>query len=219
MSGLFETIRVREGTVPFLAEHLARLSSGVGQIGLPALAPDVAARLRGQARSGEAVVRLTADASGCHLEARAVPEPKPMRIVISGTLHEPYPLKRTARGVFERARERVVPYRADEVLLLTAEGWLAEGCITSVFFWTADTLCTPALDLGILPGIGRARVLAMAAERRLPVREGRFRSDEFAGLPLFLVNAVRGIVDVTHHGEWRPPREDRTARLAAAFWG
>jgi branched-subunit amino acid aminotransferase/4-amino-4-deoxychorismate lyase len=216
---VFETIRVREGKIPFLAEHLERLGWAVQQVGLPPLPADLESRLVRHASAGEAVLKVTVGASGCRIESRAVPESTPMRIVISGTRYEPYPIKRTAREVFDRARGRVVPYRADEVLLLTAEGWLAEGCITSVFFWMADTLCTPTLELGILPGIGRARVLALAAARGLAVREDRFRREEFAGLPLFLVNAVRGMVDITQHGQWRPSRDDRTSWLAAAFWG
>ena len=219
MSGLFETIRVREGTIPFREAHLVRLRAGLATFGLPALPAGIEERLADHARAGEAVLRLTADVGGPRIETRPVPKASPMRIVISGTRHEPYPLKRTERGVFERARERVVPFRADEVLLLTGDGFLAEGCITSVFFWVGDTLCTPGLDLGILPGIGRARVLELAARRSIRVREGGFLRAEFEGLSLFLVNAVRGIVEITRHGEWRPPRDERTARLAAAFWG
>lgn len=219
MSGLFETIRKREGRFPFLDAHLARLRTGLAQLGLPPLPAGVEQRVRDDARPADLVVRVTVDASGVRCEPRPAPEAKPMRIVVSGTRHEPYPLKRTDREVFDRARERVVPYRADEVLLLTGEGYLAEGCITNVFFWMADTLCTASLDLGVLPGIGRARVLELAARRRTPVREGRFTRAEFEGLPMFLVNAVRGVVEVTRHGEWRPSKDDRTERLAELFWG
>lgn len=46
-----------------------------------------------------------------------------------------------------------------EGLLLTPDGWIAEGVTTNLFFGVGGELCTPALDLGILPGIVREVVL------------------------------------------------------------
>jgi len=143
----------------------------------------------------------------------------PMRIVFSGTRHEPYPHKTTDRGVFDRARSRVVPFRADEALLFAQGGVLAEGCVTSVFFWLGEVLCTPALDVGILPGIGRARVIELARGRKIEVREGHFTRPEIEGLPVFLANAVRGVMETAVHGDWRSTPDDRTRTLAAGFWG
>jgi 4-amino-4-deoxychorismate lyase len=217
--GLFETIRVRGGAIPFLDAHLSRLRRGLAELGLPSPAPGLDDRVKAQARVAELVIRLTVDEQGERIETRAVPPEQPMRIVVSGTVHQPYPRKSTDRELFEAARERVVPYRADEVLLLTRDQFLAEGCISSVFFWRAGTLCTPSLDLGILPGIGRARVLEVAAARKIPVEEGRYPAGYWDGLPLFLVNAVRGVIPVAYHGQGPPAHDDRTARMAAWFWG
>jgi branched-subunit amino acid aminotransferase/4-amino-4-deoxychorismate lyase len=75
-------------------------------------------------------------------------------------------------------------------------------------------LCTPAQDLGILPGIGRTRVMELTAvsEARAPVTALHRRS-------LFLVNAVRGVVEIADF-EGRPvPRDRRSAELAAAKAG
>lgn len=219
MIGLFETIRVRKGQVPFLEAHVARLEQSLAALGQPAPSAGLAERVRRHRDAGDVVVRVTLDARGERVETRPVPPGDPMRIVFSGTAHEPYPHKRTKRDVFDRARARVVPYRADEVILLTRDGSLAEGCISSVFFWMGGELCTPSLDLGILPGVGRSRLIRLAAELGIPVREDRFPKAMVEGLPLFLVNSVRGVVDIAFHQDWRRPPDDRTRRLADQFWG
>ena len=218
MSGLFETIRVREGRVPFVARHVSRLTASCRALGVAEPEPGVAERIEAHA-TGDLIVRLTIDGRGERIETRQVPPAAPMRVVFSGTRHVPYDHKSTDRAVSDRARSRVVPYRADEAILLTQDGYLAEGCVTNVFFWHAGELCTPALDLGILPGVGRARVFEVAKERGIGVREGHFTKAEFEGLPIFLVNAVRGIMETTVHGEWRLSTDDRTRALADRFWG
>ena len=216
--GLFETIRVRAGKVPFLARHVARITASCQELGLAPPAPGVAQRIEAHA-SGELIVRLTVDERGERIETRPVPPVEPMRIVFSGTRHEPYRHKATGRDIFDRARARVVPYRADEAILLAHDGSMAEGCVTSIFFWHAGELWTPTLDLDILPGVGRGRVLEVARERGIHVNEGRFPRAAVEGLPIFLVNAVRGIMETTVHGEWRNQKDDRTRALADRFWG
>lgn len=218
MIGVFETMRVRGGQIPFLDRHLARLREACAALGIRPPDADLASRIQDAARASDMVIRVTLE-DGERIETRALPAPGPMRTVFSGTIHEPYPHKTTQRHIFDRARSRVVPYRADEAILLTRDGVLTEGCITSVFFWLGSTLCTPSLDLGILPGIGRARLLEMASGLGIAVQEGHFTKAEVQGLPVFLVNSVRGIIDTAQHGDWRSPRgDDRTARLAERFW-
>ncbi len=176
-------------------------------------------RVRRHAGHGDLVVRLTHDEHGERIETRPLPPERPMRVVFSDAPHQPYPHKSTAREVFDRARERVVPNRADEVLLFTPEGLLAEGSITSAFVWIGEALCTPPLELGILPGVGRARLIAVARSRGVAVREERLAREQVEGLPLLLVNAVRGVVEAAVPGAPRQPADDRTLRLAEAFWG
>jgi len=217
--GLFETMRIREGRLPLLDRHLARLAASCAALGIPQPAPGLDRRIAAHAARRDAVVRVTLDDRGERIEARSVPENGVMRIVFSGTRYEPYPHKVTDRGAFDRARSRVVPYRADEAILLTGDGFIAEGCVTSVFFWLGADLCTPALELGILPSVGRARVIEIARGLGIGVREGRFTTAEIEGLPLFLVNGVRGMVETAVHGRVGTSGDDRTSRIAASFWG
>ena len=76
--------------------------------------------------------------------------------------HCGYRVKTTDRAFFDRAREEAHEVGADEALLLTAAGYVAEGTLFAVGWFDADVLRLPSLELGILPSIGRGRVLEVA---------------------------------------------------------
>ena len=103
---------------------------------------------------------------------------------------------------------------ADDALLLTHDGLVAEGTVWTLFWWDGNRLRTPALELGILPGIGRARVLELVPQ----VEQGRHPRAGLAAKSLFLTNAVRGVVPIASlDGEAVPPQA-RTLDLAERFW-
>src|SRR5438874_1698012 len=106
--------------------------------------------------------------------------------------HRPYPHKTTERDCFVAAAAEAERAEADDALLLTHDGFVAEGTAWSVFWWEGDVLRTPALDLGILPGIGRARVLELVTR----VDQGCYRGQQVARQSLFLPNSVRGVVPI-----------------------
>lgn len=87
-----------------------------------------------------------------------------------------------------------------EGLFLSGEGYVAEGIVSNVFFVCDQKLCTPAVDIGILPGITRALVMEMAGhmEMKLSVEEGTYSLDELCmAKEIFLTNSVQEIVPVT----------------------
>ncbi|MGK9254582.1 aminotransferase class IV [Paenibacillus humicus] len=65
-----------------------------------------------------------------------------------------------------------------EGLMLTAEGWLAEGIVSNLFFVSGGIVRTPSLETGILPGITRGRVMELAREAGMPVEEGLYRWED-----------------------------------------
>lgn len=217
--GLFETLRIREGRIPFLAEHLARLGAGLWRLGLERAPPGLEHRLRSLAHVGEGVLRVTIDASGEKIETRAVPPLGAMRLVTATVRYRAYPIKSTDRAPLDEARAEAERRGAGEGMLLTADEYLAEGSFTSLFFWSDELLCTPDLGLGILPGIGRARVIALARKAHFAVAEGRFAPAALQGAAPFLVNAVRGVIEVESL-DGSPIRSDpRTVSLLEGFWG
>jgi branched-subunit amino acid aminotransferase/4-amino-4-deoxychorismate lyase len=83
-----------------------------------------------------------------------------------------------------------------------------------VLWWEDGRLCAPALDLGVLPGVGRARLAELAGE----VEERHSRLDDLEGRPVFLVNSVRGVIPVASLDGQQVVESKETDTLAARFW-
>ena len=156
--GLIETIRVREGRLPFLARHLERLERSGRALGYPPLTRDPEPMVRQFEGVDEGVVRLEVHNGQPLVTVRELPSDSPPRVIVSTRAHASYPHKTTARAVFDAAAAEARAAGADDALLLTAEGFVAEGTVWAVCWWEGEGLRAPALDLGILPGLGRARV-------------------------------------------------------------
>jgi branched-subunit amino acid aminotransferase/4-amino-4-deoxychorismate lyase len=151
---------------------------------------------------------------GVQVSERLVGPTTPVKLMVSRVTHHSYPYKTTERTQFERALGDARDAGMDDALLLTPGGFVAETAIWSVFWWDGSTLCAPAFELGILPGVGRARITELVGE----VEERRSTMKDIRGLSLFLVNAVRGIVPVaTLDGSAVSPSTNTDA-LAARFW-
>ena len=211
--GVIETLRVREGRIPLLDRHLGRLARSLAAMNLPRPDRDVLALVRPFAEMGEAVVRIEVRVGHASVTVRGVPPATPPRVIVAAEPHRPYLHKTTDRRTFEVAAAEAQAAGADDALLLTPEGWVAEGTVWSLFWWEGDRLLTPALDLGILPGIGRARVGELAT-----VEEGKWRVEELQGRSLFLANAVRGVVAIASLAGGKVPPDRRTEEIAQGFW-
>ncbi|MFC6615444.1 aminotransferase class IV [Halopenitus salinus] len=75
-------------------------------------------------------------------------------------------------GILARIEAREADPDADEALLCDADGHLAEGATSNVFFVSGNVLRTPSLDGPVLAGITRRVVLDLAAEEGIPIEEG-----------------------------------------------
>jgi len=67
---------------------------------------------------------------------------------------------------------------ADEALLRDAEGDVAEGAASNLFFVGEDGVHTPSLDGPVLPGITREVVIELADEADIPVYTGSYAPDD-----------------------------------------
>ncbi|MDE0946687.1 MAG: aminotransferase class IV [Sphingobium sp.] len=96
--------------------------------------------------------------------------------------------KTTDRSLYRDALKRGGTY---EVALIDAQGYLTEGCFSSLFVERGDRLVTPPLARGLLPGILRQSLIDMGE-----AIEGDLRvSDLDRGF--FIGNAARGMVAAT----------------------
>jgi branched-subunit amino acid aminotransferase/4-amino-4-deoxychorismate lyase len=206
---LIETVRIRNGVAPLWHLHLRRLATSCKALGIP-LPPDLPTPSGGPDR----VHRLEVGMRGVQLNERLVGSTDPVKLIVSRVAHHPYPHKTTERAQFERALDKARGAEADDALLLTPGGFVAETAIWSVFWWENKTLCAPALDMGILPGVARARLGELAGT----IEERRTSWKELQGSSLFLANAVRGVVKVSAVQEQQVPPSKETDALAARFW-
>lgn len=240
--GVFETVLVAQGRPVFFREHAERFAAGCAHFGL-AKAPGsqvlqtaAADLIRGSGLS-YGVLRWAAWTTGPAEEWRLrVDPPRPQmglaawKLAVS-PLRLPPPdgaalYKHMARG---RWREALAAGRAagcDEVLLADGAGRIVEGAISNVFWVKGGALFTPPVARGLLPGIIRAKVLALAAAEGLAAGE---REMAVGGLPdaaeVFLTNSLVGIRPAGWlDGRDLPAPGPVTLRLQAAWrrlhgWG
>jgi branched-chain amino acid aminotransferase len=94
-------------------------------------------------------------------------------------------------------REAIAAGTFDSILLNWRDE-LTECTVSNLFFVEGDTLCTPALECGILDGITRSVVLLLAAEAGLGFQEGRYTVPDLAhASECFLTNTSMEIMPVT----------------------
>lgn len=100
--------------------------------------------------------------------------------------------KTTNRALYDQARAGL-PEGIDELIFLNERGEVCEGTITNLFVGQGDTLVTPQLASGLLPGVLRAELLdtghAVEAVLTLPDLEN--------AEAMFCGNSLRGLIPVS----------------------
>ncbi|HSK21194.1 MAG TPA: aminotransferase class IV [Longimicrobiales bacterium] len=90
----------------------------------------------------------------------------------------PAQIKAVGRTYALLARHEAADAGVDDALLLTDHAHVCEGPTWNVFWRRGTTLCTPALEAGVLAGITRTTLLQLAPGLGLRVREGLFDRSE-----------------------------------------
>lgn len=86
---------------------------------------------------------------------------------------------------------------ADDVLFLNHEGHVAETSCANIFWFDGQSIGTPPLSAGILPGITRRVVQEICAARNLPCKEENiFESALWAKQTVFLTQSAWEILSV-----------------------
>jgi branched-subunit amino acid aminotransferase/4-amino-4-deoxychorismate lyase len=160
------------------------------------------------------VHRLVVSRRGVVAGERPVGSTAPVRLVTSKLVHRPYPHKVVDRERFDRALADAKEAGADDALLLTVAGQVTETAIWSVLWWEDGKLCAPPLELGVLPGVARARLEEIAGG----IEERKATADQLPAFSVFVANAVRGIVPVASLDGKAVPLSPQTEALAARFW-
>ncbi|MBV9213313.1 MAG: aminotransferase class IV [Actinobacteria bacterium] len=202
--GVFEVIRVYDGRVFALAEHLDRLERSAANLRLPYPVPREALELETPAlveqRGGagfDGVVRIVLTTGGRRIVITEPLPPSPAQVRLGFVTYAPTrvldgikSLSYAANMLSSRlARERGF----DEALLVTPHGRVLEAPTASIFYVTDDgALCTPPLDEHILASITRDLVVRLAGgEERAAAAE-----ELLAAAEAFIVSTTREVQPV-----------------------
>ena len=222
--GLFETMRVYGGVIFRLDEHLARLERGASALRLfvpPSLRAMVQNTLRSAVDHGlrDASVRLTVSRGPGAPGVAPPPDAHPTVVIAIHPL-PPFPASLYGEGLsastatgrrnehavtaglktlsYTDAMVALAEARAggnDDAIFLDTAGHLAEATSSNLFIVHDGTLLTPPASCGVLPGITRETVLALAAERNVEVEERPLEPEELHdAVEAFLTSSVREIV-------------------------
>lgn len=91
---------------------------------------------------------------------------------------------------------------ADEAVLLNTDGFVVEGASSNLFWISGDTICTPPLASGILPGVTRGVVLEICEKLHLKTKQANISVEELKHADgIFLSLSSFGIVEVASFDE------------------
>jgi branched-chain amino acid aminotransferase len=223
--GLFETLRTYGGSPFLLDEHLARLFAGAAALAMPPLPSTqelsgIVTSTIARAQLPEAHVRITVlrgvsaaglDPAGCTsptlvisaLPLRDYPDRFYDRGIHAALLWRREPSDRPPPWVKTTSYQRTVLARAElskkgvEEGLFRGEGdTVTEGTVSNVFAVHGSELVTPSTDC-CLPGITRARVIALAQDTGLKITERPLHVSELATAnELFVSSSLTELVPV-----------------------
>lgn len=87
---------------------------------------------------------------------------------------------------------------ADEAVMCDANGSIAEGASSNVFVVRAGRVTTPALEVGLLAGITRGRVIELLRGAGIALYEGLLSPEEVRGADeVFITSSIRGVMPVS----------------------
>ncbi|VEG90802.1 aminotransferase class IV [Legionella spiritensis] len=215
--GLFETLRVVEGKPCYPRHHWFRLMQSADMLGIDVDLPycewvihlehslrkanletggvkvllGAGSAPRGMLTKGEQP-RLVLTPFSCAVNT------KPIRLISAPWLRD------AANPVYRHksvnyleaimARRYAETAGADDALFFNRENTAMETTIANLFLISGDTLYTPSLSSGVLPGIIRGRILELGKEQGIACLETELTKNQLEQADaLFLCNALQGI--------------------------
>jgi 4-amino-4-deoxychorismate lyase len=238
--GVFETFRIYNGHPFLLDDHLERLNEGMKMLNIEAsFSREEVNRILNEllAKNGyrHAYIRFNVSAGNGEIGLQTECYSQPNIIVFTKPLSPPegmaekkailLDINRNTPEGSERlkshhylnnvlAKREIGSSTDSEGIFLTKEGFLSEGIVSNVFWYKEGTLFTPAIETGILNGITRKFVIALAREAGLEVREGFYKKEEAESADeMFLTNSIQEIVPVTSFsGVYYPGKEGQIVK-------
>ncbi|WP_423408696.1 aminodeoxychorismate lyase [Heyndrickxia sp. MSNUG] len=244
--GVFETFRIYNGHPFLLDDHLKRLNAGMKMLNIDAAfnrkeVIKIINELLAKNGYTHAYIRFNVSAGNGEIGLQTESYSEPNILMFS----KPLPplngmtekkavileIKRNTPEGGERLKshhylnnvlaKREIGSAPDmEGIFLTQDGFLSEGIVSNVFWYNDGILFTPAIETGILNGITRRFVIALAREAGLTVREGFYKQEEAENAEeMFLTNSIQEIVPVTRFfGTDYPGREGNIVKILYKYY-
>ena len=225
--GIYETMRAYNGVVFMLEKHLERLgrSASLTRLDIPetGFITDAVCRTMEANKLSDAYIRVTVSRGKGPIGLDPDLCKEPTFVVITEDFRE-YPghlysdgvklvIAKTRRNLVSAINPRIKSLNflnnifakmeakeggAYEAVMLNAEGLIAEGTVSNIFFVKDNVLCTPALDVGVLDGITREMVISLAKKNAIRVSEGKlYPADLFNASEVFFTNTTSEIMPVS----------------------
>lgn len=217
--GLFETMRVEQGRIALLEQHLQRLQDGCRRLLIPferLQVQDEITAFATELQQGVCKLILT---RGDGQRGYGLPQPAMPRRILQGSPLPQWPLAHAQHGIrlFPcRTRLAIQPLLAGlkhlnrleqvmaraewqddsyaEGMMLDTSGRIIEGVFSNIFFVRDGVLLTPELSGSGVAGIMRGQVLQLAGRLGLVVQVGDLYPDELDGMSeVFTCNSLYGI--------------------------
>ncbi|MGG0657413.1 aminodeoxychorismate lyase [Rummeliibacillus pycnus] len=101
-----------------------------------------------------------------------------------------------------RARFELPSLKNLEGFFVNAEGCVAEGITSNIFWVIENELYTPSLSTGILPGITRQHVMNLANEAGFNIYEGQYTPQDLESADeCFLTTSIQELIPIRGLGE------------------
>lgn len=220
--GAFETVRIYDG-IPFMVdEHITRLLNGLKALRfqkLPAGLKVYALKIIETNKVNNGVLRIavTRGELTSGIDPSACKEPTVVIGAKEGVSYNDEAYSRGFRAIIAKigkdqnsplcriksanflthilAKGEATDAGVDEAVMLNYDGLVTEATVSNIFLLKGNTLFTPSLESGILPGVTRKAVMEIAGKTGLNVVEGEIRPEElYVADEAFLTNSLMEVM-------------------------
>lgn len=197
-----DSFLVQNGSVRALDRHFARFASSIAdQKTIRQLPGFFASAVAVIPHSGDWFPRLEyrqSQPTGEKLFLRIRTAPERTESVRLWTLTDRDPrtnpaVKGPDLAICQQLRRAANLHGADEAVLLTEDGFIADGALSSIVWWENETLFGPDDTTPWLPSITRELVFELATQAGYQTSQRRARPAELAGCEVWSLSALQGI--------------------------
>jgi branched-subunit amino acid aminotransferase/4-amino-4-deoxychorismate lyase len=241
---VFETVLVENGGPAHWAAHMARLwqacavfgfatpynSSDLHAAAVDLLAQNAATATRGVIRitvtggdGGRGLVPITPSAPNWLMQTAPAPTP-PAHVslhlsrVLQAAGQDLSPVKSTNYAAHILARRAALGAGADDAVLVNQHGRVTGTSAGNIFALLGDALVTPHTDEGALPGITRARILALSEVGGTRIATGQVTCEALEqAAAVIICNAVIGVVPASLQPKEMPESENIAKKIRTAL--